>query len=336
MRVMGSRLCCLACIPLALVCQSADRGRANWPPKLGVKTPGVQIPIASLKADAEVVLPSQAGALLISEVVYVASYTKDQLLPVNAKTNKLEEPISGFRQPCATLLNAFGSVWTPNCQNQTVSRFDTKEKKITTSIPLAIVEGSQSLAASGDSVWALTDERTTLTRLDPDENKIVAETRLPAGCTSVLFAENSLWVACPKEDKVLRLNPNTNLVMKRIDVAGQPAALTFGEGTVWALTRTEGKVVRIDPKTDKVTATIELKAPAPTGSLVFNEGFTWVSIPGFPISRIDPTTDKVMQQFTGDGGGSIYAGSGSIWLTNLKPNTLSRFDPKRIKATLAD
>jgi virginiamycin B lyase len=289
-----------------------------------------------LKAEAEIALPAPAGTLIVVDAVYVAMKTKDQLLPVNVKTNKPDEPVSGFQQPCGTLINAFGSIWTPNCKDQTISRFNAKGKKIDASIPVSIVEGSQTVAASTDSVWTLTDEKTTLTRLDPEQNKIVAETRLPAGCSSILFAENALWVACPKEDKVLRLNPNTNLVTKRIDVAEQPAALTFGEGTVWVLTRTEGKVVRIDPKTDKVTATIELKAPAPVGGLVFSDGFVWVSAPGFPISRIDPASDKVMQQFAGDGGGSIYAGSGSLWLPNLKPDTLSRFDPKRIKATLAE
>jgi hypothetical protein len=52
--------------------------------------------------------------------------------------------------------------------------------------------------------------------------------------------------------------------------------------------------------------------------------------------RIDPATDKVVQQFVGDGGGQVYFGGGSVWTFNLKANTLSRFDPKRIKATLAE
>jgi hypothetical protein len=51
--------------------------------------------------------------------------------------------------------------------------------------------------------------------------------------------------------------------------------------------------------------------------------------------RIDPATDKVVQQFVGDGGGQVYFGGGSVWTFNLKA-TPFRFDPKRIKATLAE
>jgi virginiamycin B lyase len=375
MRVIGSRLCLLACIHVAVVSLAAERmasaklknaepdvklapvekpvksglksgvksgvkndtKRVNWPPKLGVKTPGVQIPMSELKAESDIVLPGPIDSLLVGDTIVVAAIkSKDQVVPIQAKTNKPEEPVSGFHQPCGTLVNGFNSVWTPNCKDRTISRFDSKNKKFTASIPLAFVDGNQTIVASSDSIWALSDGKTTLTRVDPEENRIVAETRLPSGCASILFAENALWVSCPKEDKILRIDPSTNLVKKRIEVAGQPTALTYGEGTVWVLTRAEGKIVRIDPKTDKVTATIELKASANEGSLVFGDGFAWASIPGFPIARLDPATDKVMQQFAGEGGGSIYFGAGSVWLPNLKANTLSRFDPKRIKATLAE
>lgn len=330
MRVIATRLCLLAVIPFALA--PAER----WPPKLGVKTPGVQIPMPALKAETEIAFPAPVDSLLLTDAAYIASKAKNQVTPWNAKTSKTEDPIAGVPQPCATMLSAFGSVWVPSCKDQTVSRMDPKSKKITATIPLHVLELRDSLAANADSVWALSDEKTTLVRIDPEENKIVAEIRLPAACNSMLFAENSLWVTCPKEDRVLRIDPNTNLVTNRIEVAGQPTALTFGEATIWALSKTEGKVVRIDPKTNKTTTTIELKVPAVGGDLVFSDGFVWVSMPGFPVARIDPAIDKVMQQFAGEGGGAIYAGLGSLWLPNLKPNTLSRFDPKRIKATLAE
>jgi virginiamycin B lyase len=61
-----------------------------------------------------------------------------------------------------------------------------------------------------------------------------------------------------------------------------------------------------------------------------------VTLPGFPITRIDPVSEKVVQQFWGAGGGAIQFGQGSVWLTNLHDGTLSRIDPKRIAATLAE
>ena len=54
----------------------------------------------------------------------------------------------------------------------------------------------------------------------------------------------------------------------------------------------------------------------------------------FPITRIDPTTNKVAQQFFGPGGDAIRVGLGSVWLTNLKQGNVWRLDPRRIEATL--
>ena len=59
-------------------------------------------------------------------------------------------------------------------------------------------------------------------------------------------------------------------------------------------------------------------------------------MPGFPISRIDPKTDKVAQQFVGDGGGFLKATPGAILLTNVKQSTTWRLDPGRVLATMAE
>ena len=71
-----------------------------------------------------------------------------------------------------------------------------------------------------------------------------------------------------------------------------------GESSVWVLCEKEGKVERIDPKTNKVTKTIELGAPAGGGAMAFGEGSLWVSMPGFPITRIDPRGRKWCSSFT--------------------------------------
>ena len=189
----------------------------------------------------------------------------------------------------------------------------------------------------------LTDDKTTLTRIDPDTNAIVSEMRLPAGCRSISFADNSLWAACPGEKRILRINPQTNLVVARIEVTPEPISLAFGgatvaENSIWVLSRKEGKVARIDPKTNKVIATIDLGFTNADGNLVFGDGFVWVTAPGFPITKISPQMEKekVVQQFAGDGGGMIQFGLNSVWLTNTAYNNVWRIDPKRIAATLAE
>jgi len=303
-------------------------------PKLGVQTPGVQIPYVSLKSDAEIKLEAApTGVAFTTEALIAAG---ENIQRVEARSNKPGDKIAGLNSACGGLINALASLWTVNCGAKTVSKIEAKSGKTTATIDSGAVMAPMALAASTDSVWLLSDATTTLIRIDPKENAAVAEIRLPAGCTEILFAENALWVPCPGADRVLRIDPATNLVDKRVEVSGQPVAITAGEGSIWVLTSKEGKVAQIDPKTNKVTATIELAIPNAKGSMAFGEGSVWVSIPGFPVTRILASTAKVIQQFVGDGAGQIYFGLNSVWLADPQAKTVRRFDPKRIVATLAE
>ena len=83
-------------------------------------------------------------------------------------------------------------------------------------------------------------------------------------------------------------------------------------------------------------ATIEVGVPGSGGDIATGEGSVWVTSFGFPISRIDPASNKVVQQFVGEGGDALRVGAGSVWLSNLKAGVVWRLDPKRIQATLAE
>jgi streptogramin lyase len=267
--------------------------------KLGVQTPGVQIPITKLKPDTI-------------------------------------ESASDFNATCSSKQRGFGAEWALNCSEGVLSRLDSKTGEVLKTLKTGAVSVRSGLAVSADSIWVFTDSKTTLTRIDPVENRIVAETRLPAGCNSIVFGEAALWATCPSENRVLRIDPLTNVVSQRIEVSAEPFAVAVGEGSIWAYCKKESKVERIDPKTNKVSKTIELGVPNVEGDIIVAEGSVWVTLPGFPISRIDPKAEKVAQQFVGDGGGALKAAAGVITLTNVKQSTTWKLDPRRILATAAE
>lgn len=306
-------------------------------PKSGIKTAGIQIPYSNLKSEA--VIPVEGAAWITAgAAILVPSKPKDMLLRIEPKDNKVLDPVTGLSKPCAGAIVAFGSIWTPNCGSKSVVRADAKTAKVTATLAVGADDVPIGIAATPDSVWMLTDDRATLSRIDPEQNAVVGEIRLPADCNSVAFAETSLWVTCPAENRLLRINPVTNLVEKRIEVAAGPRATASGGGSLWVLCEKDGKIERIDPKTDKVIKTIELLTPGAGGGLAFGEGFLWVSQTGFPLTRIDPKSDeeKVVQQFWGDGGGFVSVSTGAVWVSNTTQGTVTRFDPKRIYATLAE
>src|SRR6516164_2386852 len=315
-----------------------------WPPKTGVKTPGVQIPITNLKPEAEIPLAAAAGSFLFTaDQVLISLPSADRILRVEGRSNKVLEPISGVAKPCGGLANAFRNLWVVSCGSKSVARLETATGKSVAGIEAGSGSAPYAIAASPDSIWVLTDDKTTLTRIDPDTNSIVSEIRLPASCRSVSFAANSLWVACPGEKRVLRIDPQTNFVTARIEVTPEPVSIVLGgataaENSIWVLSRKEGKVARIDPKNNKVIATIDLGFTNADGNLAFGDGFVWVTAPGFPITKISTQLEKekVVQQFAGDGGGMIQFGLNSVWLMNSSYNNVWRIDPKRIAATFAE
>jgi streptogramin lyase len=327
---MRNRLIVYLAIPFALA--AADKKPVA--PKAGIKTPGVQIPIASLKPEVELdAAPEWIGVTDLLLVPNAATGTMDRLDP---KTNKITEPVAGVTKPCGGVVSAFGSAWVPTCADQSLLRIDPKKWEVQAKIATGVGTARLMLAAGADSIWIFSDSRTTLSRVDPDQNNVVTEIRLPAGCASLAFGESALWAACPSEDRVLRINPQTNLVEKRIEVAARPRALALGEGSIWVLCEKEGKVDRIDPKTNKVSKSIELGVPGASGEIAVGLGSVWVTLDGFPLTRIDPQTEKVVQQFWGPGGGAVQIGANALWLSNTHEGTLWRLDPKRVQATLAE
>src|SRR5262245_2109460 len=115
--------------------------------KLGVQTPGVQIPVVKLKPDAV-------------------------------------ENSSDFSPSCAGKLRGFGADWLLNCSEGTLSRLDIKTGEVSKTLKTGGAAVRAGLAISSDSLWVFSDTKTTLSRVDPAENQIVAEMRLPAGCNS--------------------------------------------------------------------------------------------------------------------------------------------------------
>jgi virginiamycin B lyase len=307
-------------------------------PAKGVKTPGVQIPFANLKAEATIPAAGKPAWIFFAAGGPGSIYFPgpDKLEKIDARTNKPGEPVTGLKKPCGGMVSAFGSLWVPTCGDGALQRLDSKTLKVTATIPAGTGDALGNIAASTDSVWLLTDNKETLSRVDPEQNTVTGEFRLPVGCRNLTFAENALWIACPALNKILKINPATNIVDKRIEVSANPVAIAAGQGSIWVLAAKDGKIDRIDPKTDKVTKTIDLLAPAGEGGIAFGDGYLWVTMAGFPLTRIDVTAETVAQQFWGDGGGAIRTSAGALWLSNLNNGTISRIDPKLVLATLAE
>ncbi|HLK21170.1 MAG TPA: hypothetical protein VKT81_19600 [Bryobacteraceae bacterium] len=322
----------LALTVLALVLYAQDQP----PEKPGVKPAEIKIPITALKPDAIFEVPGSPDWIAVGDSVWISNKPKDSVARLDPKTNKVADTIAVGKAPCSGLVIGFDSLWVPNCGDQTLARVDLKTNKVTISIPIGIANSEGGLAASPDSIWMLTDKKGTLVRIDPATNKVVAEIYVAPGSYMAAFGEGAVWITSTEKNLVTRVDPHTNLIAETIPAGKAPRFLAVGEGAVWTLNQGDGSVTRIDPKTNRVVATIEVGVPGEGGDIAAGEGSVWVTSFGFPISRIDPASNKVVQQFVGKGGDALRVGLGSVWLSNYEAGTVWRLDPKRIAATLAE
>jgi virginiamycin B lyase len=316
------------CVGSALLLQT------TLPPKPGVKTPGIKIPIERLKPEAVFAVPGAPDWIAIDEAVWISNKPKDTIARLDPKTNTVAATVAVGKRPCSGLAAGFGSLWVPNCGDETVSRVDLKTGAITATIRTHIGDTEGSIVTGASSAWMIVDAKGTLARFDPATNAVVAEIYVAPGSYGLAFGDDAVWVTSTERNLVSRIDPHTNLVAETIAVGKAPRFIAVGGGAVWTLNQGDGSVSRIDPKTNKVVATIEVGVPGGGGDIAFGEGSVWVTSFEFPLSRIDPSTNAVAQQFVGKGGDAVRVGLGSVWLSNLEAGTVWRIDPRRVEATL--
>jgi streptogramin lyase len=324
-----------ACAPLLVSAQAPAPSASAPTHRPGVSTPGVRIPITKLKPAAIYQVPGAPDWMSVDKEVWVSNEPRNSVSRLDPTGDAVTTFTVG-KAPCSGLAAGFGSLWVPNCGDSTVTRLDLKDGKTQATLPMTIADSEGGVATGAGSFWVLTDKKGTLARIDPATNKVVAEIYVAPGSYAVAFGGDAVWVTSTEKNLLTRVNAQTNVIEETIAVGAKPRFLTVGEGAVWTLNQGDGSITRVDTKINKVVATIEAGIPGGGGEISAGEGSVWATVFEYPITRIDPSTNKVAQQFYGAGGDSIRAGGGWVWLTNIRAGTVWRIDPKRVLATLAE
>lgn len=295
------------------------------------------IPFARLTADAVIPIALGPGAVEALDSVWIPNRAAGSIVRVDAKDNKPGPPIVVGTEACASLVLAFDNVWVAMCGDKTIVRVDAKTPKVTATLTTHVAAADGRLATGVGSVWAITDRKGVVSRIDPDTNAPVAEIYVAGGANTVVFSDDALWVTSDEgqSGRLTRVNPHNNEIVETIEVGPKPGRLAVGEGGVWILNRGNGgqgnTVTRVDPATNKVVATIAIGDGVAEGEIAAGLGSVWISAPGVPLIRIDPRTNKAVQRFTGPGGGAVLVAHGSLWVA-AGPNETWRIDPLLVAA----
>ena len=319
-----------ALLPVVLIYRTAEaQSPAPDPPRPGVSTPGVRRSMADVHPVATFEVEGSPDWMVVTDdAVWVTSASANHVVRLDATANRPTKIVT-VSKPCSGLAAGFGSIWIPSCGSHNLVRVDLQTGKIQAEIPVGPADSEGGIAVGAGSVWMASDKKGVLSRVDPQKNKAIAEISIPSGSFAPAFADGVLWITSTQHNLLTRVDPQSNKATTSIPIGPQPRFLTTGAGSVWTLNQGDGTISRIDTKSNKLIATIEAGIPGTGGEIAFGEGSVWATVFQIPMSKIDPATNAVVQQWTGNGGDSIRVGHGSVWLTDLAHGKVWRLDPKQ-------
>ena len=205
--------------------------------------------------------------------------------------------------------------------------------------------GGGALTVGEGAVWAMSNAESTLMRIDPARNAVVARIKVaPPEATAA--GDGAVWLTYPSDDTVSRIDPATNKVTASIHVGPRPTGIAVSPGAVWIADDYGPSVSRIDPATNRVVATISVGPKraccAEHMSLTATGDALWVAVPNAnEIVRVDPRTNEVVATlklpyapcaFLGADQSGVWSAGGGC------ADTVGRIDArtKRLTATITE
>jgi YVTN family beta-propeller protein len=185
-----------------------------------------------------------------------------------------------------------------------------------------------SLAFGAGSVWSANRGDGTVSRIDPDTNRVTATIEVGGEPWGLAYGAGSIWVGNYKSSTVTRIDPGSNHVARRIPAGIQPIALEFGANALWVADYGAPRLLRIDPTTNGVTRAMRL--PGAHLDVLDRRSGIWVASEEGSVVRVNPRLTRVTARI---GGGAdptfITACRGSLWVTNFQGSQLWRIDERR-------
>jgi YVTN family beta-propeller protein len=217
-----------------------------------------------------------------------------------------------------------------------LNEIDPRTNQLVRRIPVPIAGGREgSFAFSDGSFWLPVNvpdsSSPTVARVDPKSGAVQQRIAVGARADVAVAGFGAVWVASSASNTVVRIDPTRNAVVARIAVGHSPKFMTVGAGALWVQNRLDGSVSRVDPITNREIARIQTHAPTPWGDIAAGNGAIWLSVDSTPVTRIDPHTNTVSDQFVGGSGAdAIRVGFGALWVADHEHGEVWRIDLARL------
>ena len=209
----------------------------------------------------------------------------------------------------------------------------TAEEGVTVLARFLLPRPPKVIAFGFGSVWVTVSDDSTVYRIDPASNSIVA--RIPAGLPHAVrelsIAHGAVWVSDFPADRVLRIDPASNRVVASVPVGSRPVG-TLGTGdSVWVANNSDGSLSRIDPRRAAAVGSVVVAPPGTGGPshLALLDGQLYVLLTtAQEIRRVDPVSGTVSPFYAGRVCTSnLTAAFGAVWTSpGCGASAVSRID----------
>ena len=127
---------------------------------------------------------------------------------------------------------AGSSAWFGSFAASTLTRVSATVADARLVATIAVPPGGGAFAVGEGAVWSMSDPISTLLRIDPARNAVVARIHVAPGEAAVA-GEGAVWLTHPRENTVSRIDPKTNTVSATIPVSDWPSGIAVSPGAVW-------------------------------------------------------------------------------------------------------
>lgn len=185
------------------------------------------------------------------------------------------------------------------------------------------------LAFGAGSLWAISIEKGTLSRIDPALGRVTGSVELgdDLGFGWVAASDDAVWVAGAGNHSLSRIDP-VSLEATTVSLGppvDRPYTIAIGEDAVWVSSQAGQTISRVDPDSARIVETIDVRPPGtsadfgPSGVAV-DEDAVWVSEHrADALTRIDPATNEVVATacLGSPDPGRIAVGEGAVWVVDI-------------------
>ncbi|TML92324.1 MAG: hypothetical protein E6G03_16485, partial [Actinobacteria bacterium] len=207
----------------------AVSGHSGWA-LLGARQRLLRIGLATKEVTRVVKLPFSPGSRLLTAAgsVWVTQDLGPGLLRVDERTGKIARRFTFKGEAIgAGLAYGAGSLWLT--LGSGVARVDPESGRVLHRFPT----GSRWLVFADGAVWAVRPENGLVTKIDPVENRITAQTKLHGWASDVAVGGGFVWVSVIPDSVVFRLNEDDLSVQGSSATGPDPERLSFGGGKLW-------------------------------------------------------------------------------------------------------